>query len=150
MRYITQRDNFRCAPIAFCNALKFQGYRVTWKHVLKLAEAMETCPEKPGTYRCNILRTAKGFGYPRMRAPTVEKISQFLKLGHAVIARYDVGPKNGHVVLFAGIDRWNRILVVNMFTSGPRWVKRSYIRKTCSGDLVAFRVYTTIFSPGVL
>lgn len=101
IRYLKQKDTFRCGPVAVVNTLKWAGYPATYKTVLCLSTIMRTDPLK-GTRRNDIDKALNIFTqilrYKKKQRPAAEHIIQHLDNGGAalVLIAYEKGDTEGH------------------------------------------------------
>lgn len=115
-RYVKQRDEFRCGPIAILNTLKWAGCNVTAKLIPVLFKEV-SCSPLFGTAESNITRglrkLGKGIFFTQTdRRPSLQKIERSLRKGKAVILGYwyhtdDPEQKNyemGHYALIIGVS----------------------------------------------
>jgi ABC-type bacteriocin/lantibiotic exporter with double-glycine peptidase domain len=128
LRYLRQRDKFRCGPIAIHNALKWQGLQVSSTNLDQLCELANCLPVHPrglrGTYLSDFDRIAKAFGYRRLRSPSLEAISKHLKKGNAIIV-LAITDDWGHYMLVTE-KRGHRYYSVNdNKKDGHAWCKPS-------------------------
>lgn len=80
MRYLTQRDRFRCAAIAVINALKWQGKRATYEDALRLSKQWGITRQAPASDEM----IQKALRLP-CKILTEKQVRSAIEAGHAVI-----------------------------------------------------------------
>ena len=138
MRYVSQRDRFRCGPIAIANAMKWAGanfsFRDNKKRLDKLCKISET-----GCNPVNLTRALKKIGHKYLTGIQRRKLSNFtptqvvrmirkhIKAGGIVlmnVRRYNyLGQREGHFYLIDGhyVDPKDGefFMCVNAFAKSP-------------------------------
>ena len=101
IRYLRQRDNYNCGPVAIINALKFFGERATQKDISRIAKIVN-CKSPHGTSPKNMNKGInKIFKCEKMEDPTMRDIDQILLNGNPVILNYLIqenGERWGHYI----------------------------------------------------
>jgi hypothetical protein len=86
-RFIKQRDNYSCGPVAIVNALKWAGVRATYAHVTLYSILCET--EKDIGTQISALHKAltltKAFKVVRLYNPSIKRIDEHVDGGGAVL-----------------------------------------------------------------
>jgi hypothetical protein len=139
-RYVQQRDEFRCGPVAILNALKWSGRSVTAKLIPRLCK--EVSCSQSGTQPLNftlglIRRGKKSFTVRRDNHPSLANIENRLRNGGAVILVYWYHKEKktrksrefeGHLTLITGVSKSGKTFrVVNYFT--PKGLHRVRINR---------------------
>ena len=157
MRYVKQRDKFRCGPIAVLNALKWQGLCITGTALDDLNELLackrRNSSKHSGTYAWKFDRVAKRLGFRRIHKPSVAKLDRALKAGNAVLTLLSAKDKSwGHYSLVTrGTQRMYFVVNVNR-KEGHKWMPRSeYHRRRYSSFLAwivpPLKIGSLIFKP---
>lgn len=117
MRYLGQRDGYRCAPIVIINLLKWAGQRATEKDLDQLCEMMN-CRVGYGTDDIDTNAMLKTLPEIKANKPryikSVIPIRRALKKRKAIIiSHYSRDRNSGHIFLCVGIERGKFITVNN-------------------------------------
>ena len=86
-RFIKQRDEYSCGPVAIVNALKWAGIKATYAHVKKYKRICKT-EEDMGTTLFAIhetLAATKVFKIVRLYNPPIKRIDEHIDGGGAVL-----------------------------------------------------------------
>ncbi len=122
--YIIQMDQFSCGPIAFINAKKWQGFKVSYNSDYRKIRKLCHCEPPNGTPEKYQKKIAKKFGFRRLFKPTVRKIDKLLLAGYAIQMRslyYKDEEFHGH--LYVITRRTERsFYCINYSNIGHRWV----------------------------
>jgi len=139
-RFVVQRDDFRCGPIAVLNALKWYGLPATKKKHLRLLTEACDCHREFGTYWADMHRAITHY-YPGscqyVDFPSIGQLSDHVFDGGAFILRYCVNRKakplfrDGHVALCIDITETKRQFLFVNFYSGEKFtaVRRHSLKK---------------------
>lgn len=94
VRYVKQKDNTSCGPIALINTLKWLGYSVSYDF-LHIARYMCKCESNRskdggGTTDMNFERALKSFGIKKKRKiqPTIKELDKHIDSGGIAIISY--------------------------------------------------------------
>lgn len=160
-RYVHQRDEFRCGPIAILNALKWAGYRVTAELIPDLCREV-SCAAPFGTKKSNLtrgLRTrGKGIFFTQLDLrPSLQKIERTLQKGKAVILGYwyhtdDPENKNyqtGHYVLITGVSPSGSTFSVANYIDIDDTQRTRISRSRLQNDLQVLKVAVERWYPDV-
>lgn len=100
MRFLKQKDRFRCGPVALVNALKWSGKKSTSKDLIKISHLLKTKP-KTGTYIHNIEKVVdKFFKNSMLEAPCLRTLDNHLAANGAILFSYAHPEKRkGHIFL---------------------------------------------------
>lgn len=96
MRYITQPNDYTCAPVAIINLSKWAGKRATRKHVRETSRWCKTTKEYGSHIKHygRVLRNLSGIKVRTRNKTSVEDIDRELLKGNAVVIRY--AARNNH------------------------------------------------------
>lgn len=145
-RYVQQRDNFRCGPVAILNALKWSGCRVTSKLIPSLCKAV-SCID--GTYQSNLgrelVKRGKGNFFTREdKQPTLKNIEKNLRNGGAVLLSYwyrkkkppsKCGELEGHNTLIVGVSKSGLTFYVANYFAPDNTQRKRVSRSILRNDL---------------
>ncbi|MFA5024169.1 MAG: C39 family peptidase [Patescibacteria group bacterium] len=103
IRYIRQRDEYSCGPVAIVNALKFIGINATHDSVCYVSMLCNCCRET-GTEPEDIERAFKALEvkFKRKIFPTLKEIDDHIDNGGALLLDYFWSPEDGHYTLCIG------------------------------------------------
>ncbi len=141
-RYVRQRDQFRCGPIAILNALKWAGSDATAELLPRLSRETKCDPHYPGTWKTDLAMTLRKRGkkYFSVRQdghPSMKKIEKCLRRGESVLicflcpgSRAKYGEWGGHYSLIVGVsDSGSSFMAVNRVTGEkPGFLRRRSLR----------------------
>ncbi len=94
IRFVKQRDQYRCGPIAILNALKWAGARVSSSDYLDYLTELSVCGPSPrGTWHKTFDRALRVAGEDfystrRIYYPTLGEIESHLQDGGAIVLNY--------------------------------------------------------------
>ena len=114
-RYLAQRNDYTCAPIAIINAEKWTGIHSTVKRLPELISACRT--SKTGTYIDDWEKVARSNPHFRMRKwrePNLRATRKHLLAGGGLFMDYVCFDEKHHIVFIAGITYWYRTTVWEM------------------------------------
>ena len=113
-RYIKQRDQYRCGPVAVINTLKFLGVSITYKS-LPIIQELCKCANPHGTDRYDFENALKKLGvkFERRVRPTLKDIDRHINKGGAILMDYYLGYEDGHYALCIGRKDKENYLLVN-------------------------------------
>jgi len=111
-RYIRQRDQFSCGPVAVINTLKFLGCNVTYKS-LPLVQRLCKCKSPDGTNPEDLEQALSVFGisFKRKIKPSLKDIDNHIKNHGAILLNYCISI--GHYSLCIGKNGKNNYTLVN-------------------------------------
>ncbi len=137
MRYIKQRDKYRCGPVALMNILKWGGRWLTYDDMRDSLTALCRCTPEGGTgwgkFDQGLRKVAKrhkGFTVEKVRRPRLAEIEAHLRGGGALVLNYQweyLGNENRHYSLMVGIsDSGRSFRIVNGRKRGraAKWIRR--------------------------
>lgn len=92
MRFIKQKDQYSCGPIAIMNALKWAGLHTTYKtHFYKIKSLCKTTilwGTTPDNMTTTLLKHSKYLSFTTKSLVTLKEIDKHLNAGGAVILEY--------------------------------------------------------------
>lgn len=121
-RYVKQRDEYSCAPIALLNLCKCAGVRCTYNGEL-YRWIKKRCGCKPGqgspgpAIYATLLALARDYDFavrPRLN-PSVKEIREELKRGNAVLLCGQYDDEDEHIALLIGHSRKRGFHAINWF-----------------------------------
>ena len=83
-KYVSQKDDFTCAPRAVLNALKFRGDKEANLKNLKYIIADCKC-DKDGSYQEDYIRTLRKYKFKVVKSRSYERVKNHLQNGEGVI-----------------------------------------------------------------
>ena len=142
IRYVRQRDRFRCGPIAILNALKWSGSNATARLIPKISQESKCNPNYPGTWKTDLdvtLRTSgqKYFTVRQYGHPSLKKVEECLRAGGSVIICFlcpgtqdKYGKWGGHYTLLVGVSQsgFSFTAINRVSGDGPRLLRRRSLR----------------------
>jgi len=147
-RYVRQRDQYRCGPIAILNALKWAGAKVSSSDYLDYLTALSVCGPSPrGTWHKTFDRALRVAGEDfysvrRIYYPTLGEIESHLQDGGAIVLNYywridkeDVSSR--HFQLLVGMSASGDIISVNR--GGKQPTLQRLTRETFKKDDLRFQ-----------
>lgn len=113
-RYLNQRDDYSCGPIAIVNAFKWLGYSATTKDLTVLRKVCELDKEYGITIKGlnnGLKYMCKKYKHPKIRKTTkvtIKRIEKLISQGKAVLVdfgwmRKELGTTAGHYFLIHGV-----------------------------------------------
>lgn len=121
MRFIRQRDQYSCGPIAILNALKWTGISITYRSHFKKIKTLCKTTMNWGTTPENITKVlldySEHLNFEIKELVTLKSIDKHLKAGGALILEYwfnEDGIYDGHYVFIFQRDGHDFITVNNM------------------------------------
>lgn len=146
-KYVKQRDEYRCGPIALLNALIWAGQDVSYeKDIDRLTEKCH-CSRLKGTYHINFYKALrqvgkKVFDVNLIWNPSIKLVDQHLQSGGSIIINYRWQAPHQDSLHYASLvditETGKTISVVNAFVRGPALYKirrHTFIHKfRCRGD----------------
>jgi len=117
-KYFTQRDQFRCGPIAYLNLLSWLGYKRTRRDIDAVTERLQ-CNQEEGT-ACDVLykvlKKLKSIKVTHRLSWTNAEFLGRLKKGRPVILTFLSIKTDNHVVFIPGIDPiTDKYIITNMY-----------------------------------
>jgi len=110
MRYIKQKDNYSCGPVAIVNALKWAGEKTTYKNIKEIKQKCN-CVSPSGMWHSRMtayLRKNKSLVVTKIReSPNIKikEIDNWLGLNNIVILRYNMWVRQniwaGHYIMIS-------------------------------------------------
>ena len=147
-RYVRQRDQYRCGPIAILNALKWAGARVSSSDYLDYLTELAVCGPSPrGTWHKTFDRALRVAGEDfysvrRIYYPTLGEIEFHLQDDGAIVLNYywridkeDVSSR--HFQLLVGMNASGDVLSVNR--GGKQPTLQRLTRETFKTDDLRFQ-----------
>jgi hypothetical protein len=133
-RYIKQRDNFRCGPVAVINSLRWAGADISTNYVYELTDKCLATPTNGGTphYAFDRILREDGKGLLNVDLilkPRMYEIEDHLKKGGVAVLNYvwfdeRDGDSHRHYVLITEESKSGRTFeVVNDFKTRPAATK---------------------------
>jgi len=112
IRYIRQRDQFSCGPVAIINTLKFLGCNITYKD-LPLVQNLCKCKSPDGTNPENLEKALSMLGicFERKIKPSLKDIDGHIKSRGAILLNYCISM--GHYSLCVGKSGTNNYTLIN-------------------------------------
>jgi len=138
VRWVRQRDLYRCGPIAVLNILKWMGG--PWTHkMLPAVQILCKCDADVGTSRQNIERAMKALGIIKKRRvfPKLKEIDKHLDNGGVILLEYFWDKFYGHYALCIGRTEKHYLIVNDSYEKTVTKWKRNELRiiiKRCRGD----------------
>lgn len=126
-RYVRQRDNYSCGPVAIANALKWAGSKFSYRRYHPMFIAAAKCQKPRGTKRGHFDRTLRFFArtfdwFKVKRALGIKRagLLSFLRSSdHAAILQYYVKEDKRHFALAIHCEPPFIYLVNHWGRSGP-------------------------------
>ena len=121
MRYVRQRDQYSCGPIAIMNALKWAGlsatYRTHFHKIRSLCKTTMSWGTTPKNMTVTLEKYSKCLSFTTKSLVTLKEIDKHLAAGGAVILEYwflddEMGYYDGHYV-FVFREREHNFIIVN-------------------------------------
>jgi len=108
MRYIKQKDTYSCGPVALINALKWAGFKYTYKD-LKRFQRLCKCTYPNGCswndFTSAIRSMSKLMTTTRKNWPGILDINNHLREGGIIVLSYRLDPlDNSHYLLIVDYD----------------------------------------------
>ncbi len=137
MRYIKQRDKYRCGPVALMNILKWSGRGLAYDDSRDPLTALCKCEPEGGTkwgkFDQGLRKLAQrhqGLKVEKVIRPRLSEIEEHLRGGGALVLNYHweyQGKEDRHYSLVVGIsDSGRSFRVVNGRKRGraAKWIRR--------------------------
>ena len=129
-RYMKQRDQYSCGPVAIMNTLKWSGFKFSYEDQIEHFQSLCGCTSSEGTFHApfdKALRIASkelgGFNVKRIYYPKLWQIEKHLEAGGVIVLSYSWEVDEDysrHFSLITGISSSRRsFLMVNDFRKGP-------------------------------
>lgn len=139
MRYMKQRDNYSCGPVAIMNVLKWAGLKFSYGEKIDYISKLCKCKAPGGSYHNHFDKALRNvtdglLKIQKIKRPKLAQIEEHLKTGGVVIINYawkKIDKKGRHYALIADINKSElSMLLINDFEKGPArcWVSRQMFR----------------------
>ncbi len=124
-RYVKQRDQFSCGPVAIINILKWSGERFDCQDIIGPIQKLCKCSNPTGTNHPNFDKALRattkmlgGFHVRRVYKPKLPEVEKHLREGGVVALNYSWRPKKEkrgrHFMLLTGVSETGKsFLTVN-------------------------------------
>jgi len=132
MRFVRQRDNYSCGPVAIMNVLKWAGHPINYQDSISQLQRLCNCRPKDGkgTMHSDFDRALRkiadrlgSFKVRRVHRPALSEIEEHLQAGGLVILNYywrKKGEGYRHFSILADVKPSGKyFLTVNDFAHGP-------------------------------
>lgn len=125
MRFVKQKDQYSCGPIAIMNALKWAGlpatYRTHFHKIRSLCKTTMSWGTTPDNMTMALLKHSKYLNFTTKSLVTLKEIEKHLDAGGAVILEYwfkDEKDYDGHYV-FIFREHGHDFMAVNAMLGSP-------------------------------
>lgn len=125
MRFLKQKDQFSCGPLALVNALKWCGRKSSLK---ELKTTLQTTRTQGTSHRVLSSTICKVFNTHKISSPTTESIENHLSTYGSLLLQYEwTKSKKGHIVLIIGQTNHYYYVVNYLFSKTVSRVSKSTI-----------------------
>lgn len=146
MRYLGQKDDFNCGPIAIINILKYFNYEIDDSHISRIGKRCGTNPiyGTRGRPMIKYLRE-KGLDAKESRKITIKKVLKGLEEGIWILCGRGFGEikdeDDGHWFVMTEYDAENKkCKLINFYCNYPSiWVDVAELKKVLQSPAIFIR-----------